>query len=161
VYDFEQGAATGWSITNSDTKVGWVVSTKRPLGGSYALYYGNPVTGHYDDGGQGGNNGTATTPAVMLTAGKKAGLSFMLYMDTESGTFYDLLTITVNGTKVWESDSTNVPYGSMKKWLPFTVDLSTYAGKSVSIVFKFDTMDDVANTTEGVHLDEVTIFHGC
>ena len=162
VYDFEQGAATGWSITNSDTKVGWVVSTKRPLGGSYALYYGNPTTGNYDDGGIGGNSGSATTPAVTLTAGKKAGLSFMLYMDTEVGTSYDALTITVNGTKVWESDSTiNVPYGSMQTWLPFTVDLSTYAGQTVSIVFKFDTMDSIANSTEGVHLDDIIIYENC
>ena len=151
---FESGAATGWTLTNLDAKVGWQVSKKRPHGGSYALYYGDPATGNYDSKAQ--NYGSAAMPALTLTAGKKASLRFMLYMDTESGSSYDILEVQVNGTSVWTKGST-----TMKTWTLVTVDLSSYAGTKVVVTFKFDTMDDISNTTEGVHLDDVTIFHGC
>jgi hypothetical protein len=157
---FEGGATpTGWTITNSDTTVGWVVNKKRPSGGSYSLYYGDPVAGDYDSGAQ--NYGTVAMKAFTPVAAKKAGMTFMLYMDTESGTSYDALTVMANGTKVWESTSTNVSYSDMGTWIEISIDLSTYAGKALTISIKFDTMDDIANTSEGVYIDDITIYHSC
>jgi hypothetical protein len=155
-YDFESGASTGWTIVNSDTKVGWVVSTKRPSGGSYSLYYGDPAVGNYDTTSS--NDGTATTPPVTLAANKKAGLTFMLYMDTESGTSYDMLKVYVGSAVVWTKSSTTV---TQKTWMPISVDLSTYAGQTITIQFEFDTVDSIANSTEGVYIDDVTIYSDC
>jgi len=157
VYDFETGTATGWTIVNSDTKVGWVVSTKRPSGGSYSLYYGDPATGNFSSGLA--NDGAATAPGVTLTAGKKAGLSFMLWMDTESSTYYDTMGVYVGSTLVWEKDVTTSV--SMKTWMPITIDLSAYAGQSVSIKFEFDTVDSISNSTEGVYIDDIIIYDNC
>jgi len=156
-YDFESGGSTGWSIVNTDASVGWVVSTKRPASGSYSLYYGDPTTGNFS--GSGANSGTATMPAVTLAAGKKAGMTFMLYMDTEGSTYYDVLKVYVGSTQVWEKDVTTTV--TMKTWMPISIDLSAYAGQSVTIKFEFDTVDSVANTTEGVHIDDITIYHNC
>jgi len=156
-YGFEDGKSppTGWTLTNSDAAVGWVVANKRPGSGSYSLYYGNPATGNYDSGAK--NNGTAAMPAVALTAGKKAGLSFLVWLETESGTSYDTLQVTVNGTKVWEKDYNT----TQKTWQEITVDLSSYAGQSVTIKFEFDTSDSVSNSTEGVYVDNITVYHNC
>jgi hypothetical protein len=158
-YGFESGASTGWTISNSSSSVGWVVSTRRASNGSYALYYGDPAIGTYDTSGS-ANHGTATMPTVSLTASKKAGLSFRLYMDTESGTTYDQLKVNVNGTLVWEKDypTTNV---TMSSWMTLSIDLSAYAGSSISIEFSFDTVDSSANTTEGVFIDEIYLWENC
>jgi hypothetical protein len=42
-----------------------------------------------------------------------------------------------------------------------TIDLSSYAGQTVTIKFDFDTVDSVANSTEGVYIDDITIYHNC
>jgi hypothetical protein len=156
-HDFEGGAASGWTIVNSTPTVGWVVSTRRANGGGYALYYGNPVTGNYSSGAA--NNGYATMPAVSLAAGKKAGLSFMLYMDTESGTYYDKLRVYVGSNVVWEKNVTSTV--TMKKWTPVTIDLSSYAGQTIGIKFDFATVDSVANSTEGVFVDDIFVYDNC
>ncbi len=39
--------------------------------------------------------------------------------------------------------------------------LSDFAGKTVTLVFSFDTKDSSANTGEGVYLDEITVVTGC
>lgn len=159
VYNFEDGKnpPVGWTITNSDTKVGWTVSNLRPGAGSYSLYYGDPSTKTYDSGAK--NDGTAKLPAATITAGKKAGLSFLLWMDTETGSSFDMLEVQVDGVTVWEKDSTTVP--KMETWQEVTIDLSSYAGKSIVISFKFDTSDSISNSTEGVYIDNITIFDNC
>jgi hypothetical protein len=156
-FDTGKNPPTGWTLVNDDPagKVGWVVSNRRALSGSYSLYYGDPATGNYDNGDS--NSGVATMPAIALTAGKKAGLSFWLYMDTESGSF-DTLVVNVNGKAVWSKDYTNV---TMKQWQEIDVDLSSYAGQSVVIDFSFDTGDSISNSTEGTFIDSVTVYHNC
>jgi len=154
---FENGSAAGWIISNTDSKVGWVVSTKRPSGGSYSLYYGDPATGNFSSGST--NSGTASMPAVTLTAGKTAGLAFMLYMDTESGTTYDKLKVYAGSTVVWDKNVTTTV--TMKTWMPISVNLTAYAGQTITIKFEFNTVDSVANSTEGVYIDDIAIYDNC
>ena len=156
-YNFDAGVSTGWTLTGTDATVKWQVSTKRPLSGNYSLYYGDPVAGNY--AGAGTNSGSATMPAIQLTAAKKAGITFSLWMDTEASTSYDKLTVSVNNTVVWTKNSTQTI--TMSTWQPVTINLSTYAGQSVTIKFNFDTSDSVLNSTEGVHIDDITLYHDC
>ncbi len=155
-WGFEKGDTKGWTISNSSTTVGWQASTLRASGGSYSLYYGNPTAKNYNTTGV-KNSGSATAPSVTLTTGKAAGLSFMIWLNIESTSSYDKITVSVNGTTVWSKPSTF----TTSKWFPVYVDLKAYAGKSVSVKFHFDTQDSVANTTEGIYLDEIYIHHGC
>jgi hypothetical protein len=154
---FESGVATGWTLTNTDASVGWKVSSKKASGGTYALYYGDPAKGNYDSGAK--NQGTAAMPALTLTAGKKAALTFSLWIDTEAGTSYDRLMVKVGSTVVWEKNKTQTV--TMKTWQQVSVDLTAHAGQSVVITFEFDTVDGVSNTTEGVYIDDLTVYHGC
>jgi hypothetical protein len=156
-YTFDDGKSppTGWTITNSDSSVGWVVCNRRSVSGSYSLYYGDPAVGDYDTGSD--NNGTAKMPPIALTAGKKAGLSFWLYIDTEESSSFDTLEVVVNGKVLW-SKTSSTPQMS---WHEVTVDLSSYAGQSITIEFKFDTQDSISNDTEGVFIDSVNVYHNC
>jgi hypothetical protein len=162
-YDFESGATTGWTITNSATSVGWNVSTRRPAGGKSSLYYGDPATGNYDSGAK--NNGTATTPEIAISATGKTGIRFWVYMDTEKGAGYDKLEVQViegsTPTTVWQKNATTASTITMKAWNEVKVDLSAYKGKSVKIAFAFSTTDSVSNATEGTFVDDIAIYHGC
>jgi hypothetical protein len=166
-YGFEDGKApTGWSLTGTaGTTVGWNVSSLRPASGSYSLYYGDPSTKDFDTGAA--NAGSVKLPAVALAASKKAGLRFWLYMDTESGTSFDVLTVAVNGVVVWTKNGPDdfppVPGDliTMQTWQQIYIDLSTYAGQSIAISFDFDTTDSVANSTEGLYIDDIAIYYGC
>jgi hypothetical protein len=162
-YDFEDGKnpPTSWKITNTDAKAGWVVTNKRPGAGAYSLYYGDPSVMNYS--GSGSNSGTAELPPVTLTAGKKSGLSFLVWMETETGNYYDTLEVYVGATRVWEKDGTS-PTGStvtQKTWQEITVDLSAYAGQTITIKFVFDTGDSISNSTEGAYVDNIVIYDNC
>ena len=154
VYGFESGA-TGWTLTGSDPKVGWGVGSKRAHGGAQSLSYGDPVAGNY--AGSGANSGSASMPSVTITAGKKAALVFWLWMDVESTTGFDVLRVRVGGNVVWQKP-TAFP---MRQWHQVVVDLGAYAGQSVSPVLEFDTVDTYLNSTEGVFVDDVAVYHGC
>jgi len=162
-FDFEDGKLTGWTVTNSDKKVGWVVANRRAANGSYALYYGDPALGDYDTFFD--NNGKAQSPSIRLAASKKAGLRFWIYMDTEDGDAFDTLQLfVVSGsttTMVWEKSDVTLPLSKMKTWLEIGVDLSKYAGQTIKLEFAFDTVDEFDNTTEGAFIDDLTIFNGC
>ncbi len=158
VYDFESGNTSGWTIKNSDSKVGWTVTSKRSVSGNYSLYYGDPVVGTFDTGTV-ANQGTASLPSISLSASKKAGLSFILWINTESGDSYDKLHVLVDNVEVWAKDKTITVQQST--WQEISIDLSKYAGKTVTIAFEFNTVDSAVNNKEGIYIDDITLFHDC
>jgi hypothetical protein len=158
LYDFESGLG-GFTVDTPVQKVGWQVSTKRARGGTSSLYYGDPAAGTYDNGAQ--NKGTATSASVTLPAGKKAALIFWLYLDTETATSFDVLTIHANSTMVWQKSESTVPASSYRTWIPVEVDLSALAGSSIQLLFSFDTKDAWSNTGEGVFIDDLAVITNC
>lgn len=156
-HDFEQGSAAGWVITNDQSDVGWTVSSRRSAGGSFALYYGDPTSGNYK--GSGSSSGTAALPSVALAAGKQAGITFMLYLDIEADATYDRLQMLVNGSSVWSKDALTLP--QMGSWQEINVSLNTFAGQTVTISFEFDTYDGSLNFSEGIYIDDITVYDNC
>jgi hypothetical protein len=161
VADFEAGLGTQLTLQNAHPTVKWqTVLGKRAHGGTGALYYGNPDAGNYSGAS---TTGTVATTPLTLPEGEKLTLSFWLYMDTESGTSYDsfLVRVLSSGgppTQVWAKNS---PGFVMKSWFEATIDLAKWAGQTVTIQFVFDSMDEVANETEGVYLDDLSITRSC
>ena len=49
----------------------------------------------------------------------------------------------------------------MKAWTLVKVDLSSFGGEAITIQLRFDTVDSVANSTEGVYVDDLTLTRGC
>jgi hypothetical protein len=155
-----EGGEEGWVFSPEDNGVGWhAVSGGKSHGGSGALYYGNPDTKNFDSGGV--NTGSAESPKFQLATDTGLELRFWVWLDTESGSGWDALSLSVvagdQEIEVWSKD-----YGSpMNKWFEAKADLSSFAGREVSLRFFFDTNDDESNDGEGVYVDDLAITATC
>lgn len=163
--DLEDNALAGLSLVSSASDVKWQwVSGKKSKSGSGALYYGNPAKGNFDNGSA--HNGTVGLVAPITVAkGESLVLSFWLYMDTEGGSF-DALDVEVIGNgmapvAVWQKELLAFDALPMKTWTHVKVDLSSFGGQPITVQLRFDTVDSVANTTEGVYVDDLAVTRGC
>jgi hypothetical protein len=161
--DFESGQLNPVTQSGTSSSVLWQVDCKDEAnGGKCALYYGNPVQENFDNGTT--NSGTATLPNVTLPAGKSATLAFSTWLDVESTSDYDKLSVTVTptggtATTLWsKGTATGV---KMQAWQNWTVDLTAFAGKTVAIKVSFDTVDQTENAGKGVFVDDVAVTRGC
>lgn len=165
---FDAGTSwpAGWSESHTDTSgaIRWQVlsNAKQRINGLGALYYGNPALGSYDGGAQ-QNAGVARFALPALPIGK-AGLRFHVWMDVENGDKYDTVELwmvpkAAAATKLWSK-----PAGQswLRKWLTVDVELTAFAGQSgLQLEFRFDTIDHLNNTGEGVYIDALTFYSGC
>jgi len=159
--DFEDGTIEPMTLASSSSAVKWQIFDKgKAKSGKWALYYGNPVTMNFDDGVA--TTGTVALPAQAIPEHEKTLLTFALYMDTENSTYYDKFEVRVvtdsKTLTVWTKDAEGF---STLEWGTWTVDLSAFGGKTVTIQFVFDTGDNIANSTEGVYLDDVNLLRAC
>ncbi len=158
--DFEDGKLPAQvTLQNGPTQVKWqVMSGKQAHGGKTALWYGDPATNNFDDGSQ--NTGTVSLKLVDLPNGETLEFAFWVWMQTEGGPPYDELTLSVVGTPVelWKKSSVGLQMG---QWVQVKINLSAYAGKSVTLKFVFDTVDSAINETQGVFLDDLTLHRSC
>ncbi len=150
----------GWSVTPPSGGVGWTLSSARFESAPSSLYYGDLATKSYQTG-TAPNAGTATAPPLQLPAKQKAYLGFQLYLDVESASLFDVLTVLVNGKAQWVKGSSTVAPSDYRRWLPVLLDLSAFAGQAVTIAVSFETKDGLGNSGEGVYLDDLTVFMGC
>ena len=155
--DFDAGDAKDMTFANSAGPTqGWQLWGASPnaVSGTGVLYYGDPAASNYNFGN---SNGTASL-TIALNAEVASSLTLDLFMETESSSSYDNLTISVEGTQVWTKGSANPPMGT---WTTVTADLSQWQGKTVTLKFDFATMDSVANSTFGVAIDNLKIVAKC
>jgi len=157
---FEGKDLGGFKLVSSLTTSKWqAVVGQRAFKGKGALYYGNPAKKNFNDGK---SKGTATTTTLTIPKADKTVLKFALYMDSESSTSYDRLDVyVIEGAKKWTVWRKNAKGFKVKTWAEHTVNLSAWAGRKVQIQWEFDTNDAVANTGEGVYVDEVSVVRTC
>jgi subtilase family serine protease len=81
--------------------------------------------------GYGSSHTDTLSQAVTIPAGCTASLSYYLWIDSNegTGTAYDKLTVTANGTRVQSFSNVNQGSGYVRR----TVSLSAYAGTTVTI----------------------------
>ncbi len=157
---FESSDISPFVLTSQLATSKWQqVSGKQAKDGKGALYYGNLAKGNFDDGQ---STGEVTWKGVEVPAGEQTTLSFALWMDTEMGTSYDRfeVRVVVDGKtiKLWDKNAAGF---TLKAWYEGKVGLSAFGGKTVDVVFAFDTNDGVANTGEGVYLDAIKLQRAC
>jgi hypothetical protein len=157
---FEGGDLGGFEVDPPVGGVGWnATSASVAYDGAWSLYYGNPATMNFDNGNT--NSGNATSPVMTIPAGYGAALDVHVWMDTETSTSYDMLTISwVDDTGAYGlwSKGWNVAMGS---FFGVKVNLSAFAGRTGQVRFSFDTKDAYANSTKGVFLDAVLVTSTC
>ncbi|MFD8479159.1 protease pro-enzyme activation domain-containing protein [Kitasatospora sp. NPDC059673] len=130
---FETGTAAPWTTT---TGVLDNSTSQAAHSGSWKAWMNGYGSAHTD----------TVSQTVAIPAGCKATFSFWLHVDTaETGTTaYDKLTLSVNGTSVATYSNLDRSTGYVQK----TVDLSAYAGQTVTL--KFNGVEDASLQTSFV-----------
>ena len=170
--DFDQGLG-GWYILDNDLTdgVGWKSSTPALPGGNGIAWIVDPETSTYDTSAT--VDVTLRSPVLTLpTAGEEGawiGVSFWLKLSTEwDGQLYDnpagidRLSISVDKDgleEIWSSDE--IGGTTDGAWIPVTVPLDAWAGETMQLRIRFDTVDGYANQYLGPLLDDLRIGRLC
>jgi hypothetical protein len=160
-YDFETGLQ-GWTVNNNIIGGGssaglWHLSTRRGTQTGHSpvtsFYYGSETTGNYDTGAR--NAGAIISPSFV--AGVGAGISFKYVKVTENSSSFDQVHVQVsnNGGTSWTDVISSLSDSSV--WTAGSASLSVYAGQTIQVRFLFDTQDSIANSFEGVYVDDVQV----
>ena len=163
IYDqsFPAGEPSEFSFQNSNTASKWQTTTSgQSTSSPGALYYGNTSWWNFNNGA---SNGTATSPMIALPDKDGITLQFQAFMNTESGTTYDQLFLYVvsNGAKSSVWNKSQYTSGGMSQWKPQSLNLSGYKGQSIQLEWFFNTIDSIANSGEGVYIDDILITVPC
>ena len=172
--DFDTGNPQGFTIANSGgggfpgMEAGWSVSD---VCGShsapFSLYFG--MTGGllgqclYSIGfpGLGGFSGTATSPTIALPATPPT-LTFWYMADILPAEPTEKLSLSIVqsgvSSTVW-SKANNLVIGP--EWHKATVPLLQYTGKSVKLLFDFETAGTQQSGGKGVLIDDIAITAAC
>ena len=158
--DFDTGVLKDIAISNgAGPDNGWQLwgSALFSKSGKGVLYYGNINKQNFEFGA---SKGTATLPKITLPA-TASTLTFWLYMDTEGGSFDNLIVnLTVNGAKsqAFNKSSSGFP---TNQWKEVKIDLTAHAGKELQVELLFDTIDSIGNSGKGVFVDDLLIQTKC
>ncbi len=97
------------------------------------------------------------SPSIDLTSfasGETVTLSFYEYYDIESEFDYAYVGISTDGGSSWNTVAG--PYsGNATSWAQRTIDISSYAGDTIQIGFRFTSDDSVVY--EGWYIDDVAV----
>jgi hypothetical protein len=112
----------------------------------------------------------ADSPPIALTSATSPTLSFWAWVHTEGGTFdgWNLKVSSNNGQAFTTVTSVSPAYPltvggqpawggnhSAEGWLPYSADLSAYAGKTIIVRFAFRS--DAATVYPGVYIDDLVV----
>jgi agmatine/peptidylarginine deiminase len=147
---FESGLPPGWSASGL-----WHVTDAcavvPPCDGQLWAYYGLNASCTYDNGNH--NSGALASPAIALPVippGGNVTMSYCSTCQTENEPGYDIAGLHVNGQ--WLDTPAESP-----AWGTRLVDLTAFAGQSVVLEWRFDSIDDYYNDFPGWQVDAVTI----
>jgi len=152
--DFSGGAfPAGWSATGLWHVGGTcTVSGGTCNAGSQWAYYGQDAGCNYNTGTA--NQGILTAPPVVIPPAPPGGtvaLTFCYSLQTENSAGHDTAQVLVNGNVV-----DTVP-DSATAWNTRSVNMAPFAGQTVTLAFKFNTVDAVFNNFRGWQLDNVVV----
>ncbi len=147
--DFNDGQAQGWTVTGL-----WHITNYKSYSSPNSLAYNQESTHNYDTGST--NSGEAVSPSITLSS--SPSLTFKSWYNTEEeGTSWDkkLLYISTDGGSSWTQ--IYQVSGTSQQWQPITISLSNYAGQTIKLKFKFDTIDNLCNNYGGWYIDDFVI----
>jgi|GEM_PF-657146 len=152
--DISAWSATGlWHLADNSAcaSPGYSSATK-------AFAYTRDASCNYNSGST--NTGTLTSPVISgISATSTLSFDYFRKVESYSGGSYDktqVEIITEAGTTiVWSRDSKNA---STTAWTSNeTIDLSSYAGQSIQVNFRFNSVDNVANNFVGWFIDDFKV----
>ncbi len=164
---FACGAPAKWTFVpaNKEPAAGWHIdATANPPGYKSAKCSLNVNDGKtYENGGKVLKATATSVPIKLPMLSKKLLLKMWSYQDVEASSSYDkrYVEVSLDGFKT-VAKSFLLPNGTvtLKKWQSLTFDLKAWAGKTVSLRVRFDTVDAVNNKTAGWFVDDVIVQSG-
>lgn len=147
---FEGGLPAGWAVSGLWHVTG-ACEVMPSCGGSQWAYYGQDMTCNYNTGTT--NAGTMMSESIMLPSGSAYTLEYCTVLTTENFPGVDEASVWINGQLV---ELTVVEVEGV--WETRTVDLSAFAGQSITIEWRFDTVDSFANAFHGWQVDNVRVY---
>jgi hypothetical protein len=141
----------------------WHVSARRSSTGTQSFYYGQEGPGNYNTGGA--NWGVLKTPPLDLTGVENPVLEFDVAISNEGLFPFDILWVRIPGISTSGDRQRAILFWSTPDFFlgdiafhRVRIDLSPLANTSGKRVqFYFDTLDSIANSFEGIYIDNVQI----
>ena len=166
--------------------VGWNVTSDQSFTAPFSLYFGNPVSGNYENG-QDKAQGWMAGPDVVIPPYGIPAVSFHLWLDTEHTAISDLFEQQVpwdilrlhvqtkdgevydDMVEIWNSmawDTKGSTWDTQAddvvwKQIYVALDGMDLANETVRFVFEFDSDDDNANAFQGAYVDDFKVFTLC
>jgi hypothetical protein len=166
-FDFAGGAAQGFTTeaTFGTPTILWHVANgtcRANLAGHttpFTFYYGQDATCNYNTGARNAAN-LISPPISLVGVFPPYALSFNYLLFVEGGgfdtTFVDLST---NGGTTWTQIASKANLINDNQWHNSFTEITSQVGAatSVRLRFRFDTIDNIANSTTGWHVDDISV----
>ncbi len=155
-------APEGWASAG-DSAAHWQIANLQSTSPPTSLWFGNETTGDFSS--DGASAGTMTTSSIALAADESALMTFNVWLDIETNPNFDLFEIRVitsangEGVMVWNKSA--VPNNQFQSWVPVKINLTSFAGQSVQVVFDFNSLDTIQNSGEGIFIDDFVVAKVC
>lgn len=132
--------------------------------GTHCAYFGIDGQCNFATGAGVSGDLQLAAPVAIPTGFHAVTLHCWMLQDTEpcsTAPTYDVSSVDVSsdGGSNWTTVGLRClgDHGATSFWNPRGIDLTSYAGQSILLRFRFDSVDDFANTGLGVMVDRVTI----
>ena len=163
VEDFESGAGS-WSsgglwhlVTSSGCASPGHSSPVR------AMYYGQDASCDYDTGNT--TAGNLVSPEIAgITAASTLTFDYFREVEFETSDAYDRTLVSVrqvggSWTTVWSKDSRDTSENTWTSSDP--ISLAAWAGQTIEVRFRFDSVDEISNDFTGWMIDDVVVTGEC
>jgi hypothetical protein len=162
--DWDNNSLQGWTVSSTcSPQINWQPDPTQSAAGSHSLYYGDSALQNFNCSG-GAHSGIATSKLINLQPGTP-DVTFSVFIDTEGGTTFDQLGLWVMPANVQLWDRNDFVQGAAGDtngtFVAQTVDLSAYASQTIQLEFRFNTVDSIANSEEGVYIDSFVAQGNC
>ncbi len=145
---FEEAALAGWTLTSNNSDVVWQRDTTQSHTGAASLYVGKVPNYTYDFG----LTQATASRQVALPPGQSTLRLWVFHDVAEDGCSYDRTEILVDGVIQTPLVCDNEP-----TWKEYTYDLTPWAGATITVGIRFDTVDGAVNDGQGVWIDDLAI----
>ena len=169
-FDFAGGAVQGftvqpvfgtplvlWHVTNALCRA-FLTGHSTP----YTFYFGQDATCNYSTGARTASN--LISPPISVTgvfAPFTATFNYLLFV--EGGGFdTTFVDISTNDGATWTQFASKANLINDNQWHNATFDVTGLVGaaSSVRLRFRFDSIDNIANSTTGWHVDDISVCGG-
>jgi len=155
-WDFENGLED-WTPSPDQGPVRW--RWMPAPDGSGALCFGREDGTAFDDGSR--TAGAVLSAPVAIPPGVQTRIRWRTWLDVEDAPGRNLLRLEA----AWDGQVVGIwerPAGfPMRLWQWVEADLSVLGGRTVTLRFSFDSVDDLPGPGQGVFVDDVSVQSSC